>query len=94
MMSELVSLHKIYRPDFKLKSLSEIIADMLKQKRESIFLRTIPKDEARKLILDYIEKHPGCWTDEIFMNLRLDPILVFEVLRELEKEGLIEGKVE
>lgn len=48
-------------------------------------MRMLPKNEAKKLILDYIEKHPGAWTDEIFMDLKLDPILVFEVLRELER---------
>ena len=66
--------------DQKLLSQSEEQEEM-----EEIELRMLPKNEAKKLILDYIEKHPGAWTDEIFMDLKLDPILVFEVLRELER---------
>lgn len=59
---------------------------------EGIVLREIPEEEARKLILDYIEKHPGCLTSEIIENLALDPLLVGRILRQLEKEGKIEGR--
>ncbi|AIY89940.1 MarR family transcriptional regulator [Geoglobus acetivorans] len=93
-MAEVIPMYRMVHPEFKLKSLSEIISSMLNREKEVVYLRTIPVGEAKKLVLDYIERHPGCWTEEIFMNLRLDPLLVSKVLRELEKEGLIEGRIE
>ena len=78
----------------KLDDLKKRINELenLIKSEEVIELKKIPKDEAKKLILDYIEKHEGCWTDEIIFDLKLDPVLVVEVLKELEGEEEVESR--
>jgi len=52
----------------------------------------IPRSEAREMILDYIVKHPGCWTSDIIIDLELDTDFVVSILQELKSEGEIEVK--
>lgn len=58
-----------------------------------IELRTIPVDEARTLILDYVKENHGAETSDIIFNLGLDVKLVLGILKELyEREEIIEVK--
>jgi len=57
-----------------------------------IDLAKIPKDEAEKRILSYINSHVGCRTGDIIYDLGLDPDLVIDSLRELELAKRIAGK--
>jgi len=55
-----------------------------------IELREIPREEAEEEILAYIKEKKRAWTDEIADDLRLDLLLVNEILRELAEKGVIE----
>jgi hypothetical protein len=59
------------------------------QQRKVIQLRSIPKKQAEKKILDYVDAHPGSYTSEIFMTLQLDPRLVYDILHDLERENVL-----
>jgi|Deesub1362A_J573_1020465.scaffolds.fasta_scaffold00834_20 DNA-binding MarR family transcriptional regulator len=74
-----------------LKREIEELEDLIESDEELIF-KEMSEDEARKLVLDYIEKHPGCLTSEIIENLGLDPLLVGKILKQLEEEGEVEGR--
>ena len=56
-----------------------------------IILREIPKDEAKKLIEEYIKNNEGKWTSDVIFDLRLSVDLVLECLEELQKEGILVG---
>jgi len=55
-----------------------------------IVLKTIPREEAKQKILDYIEEGKGKWTSDIIFDLELEVDLVLSILTELFKEGLID----
>ena len=55
-----------------------------------IELRNIPKKQAEKEILDYVAKKGKAWTSDIADDLRLDVVLVNDILRELAEKGKIE----
>ena len=55
-----------------------------------IELRVIPKKQAEKEILKYIKNKGKAWTSDIADDLRLDVILVNEILTDLAKRGKIE----
>ena len=55
-----------------------------------IELRTIPTDEARALILDYITEHHGAKTSDIIFGLALDVDLVLSILKEFYENEDIE----
>ncbi len=57
---------------------------------EVIELREISKEEAEKEILAYIKEKGKAWTDEIADNLRLDVLLVNDILMELAEKGVVE----
>lgn len=57
---------------------------------EVIKLRRMSKKEAKKKILEYLEKNDHAWSSEIADALRLDISLVFEVLEELWREEKVE----
>jgi len=57
--------------------------------RKPIILRTIPKEEAKELIEDYIKNNEGKWTSDVIFDLELSTDLVLEVLDELMQEGKI-----
>jgi len=63
------------------------IAEHEKREIVEVEFRRIPKDEAKKLIKEYIKNNPGCFTSEIIEALHLDPKLVIEILHELEEKG-------
>ncbi len=76
---------------FELKRELDLLKSELKQENVLEF-RKISKDAAKELIRDYVLKNPGCLTSEIIENLKLDPELVVQILKELEEEGVIEGR--
>ncbi|MBL7170207.1 MAG: winged helix-turn-helix domain-containing protein [Candidatus Aenigmarchaeota archaeon] len=55
-----------------------------------IELRRVPKKQAEKEILNYIKKRGKAWTSEIADDLRLDVVLVNDILKKLAEEGEIE----
>ncbi|RLI77343.1 hypothetical protein DRP04_11555 [Archaeoglobales archaeon] len=71
----------------------ERIEEMLREQEEqSIEFKELPKEEALKLIREYVKSHPGCLTSEIIEELGLDPAIVIEVLKELEERGEVESR--
>lgn len=66
---------------------------MLREQQQKIIdLKLIPKKQAEKKILEYIDAHPGAYTSEIFLALKLDPRLVYDVLHELERKNILEAE--
>ncbi len=57
---------------------------------EVIVLRTIPREQAKKEILDLLDKYDKLYYGDIAEQLRLDLEQVVEIVGELEKEGKIE----
>ena len=51
----------------------------------------IPLKDAKELVMEYIQSHPGSTTSDIFLTLNLEPELVLKALNELRKEGKIRG---
>ena len=56
-----------------------------------IELRTIPKEEAKELIANYIENNKGVDTSDLIFELGLNVDLVLDVIGELMEEGIIEA---
>ena len=54
-------------------------------------LKTIPKEEAKELIANYIKNNKGVNTSDLIFELGLSVDLVLEVLKELKQEGKIEA---
>jgi len=59
---------------------------------EVIVLRDIPLEEAIHLINEYVGKNENCLTNDIVMDLELDPGLVLTALKELSAQGIIEPR--
>ena len=76
--------------DSRVDRIEEKLAEL--ELGETIEFKVLPREEAVKLIEDYIEKHPGCLTSEIIEALQLDPSLVVDILRELEEKGEVESR--
>ncbi len=57
---------------------------------EVVELREIPKEQAKKEILEYIKGKDRVWADEIAEALRIDLSLVNDILMELWCEGYVE----
>jgi len=57
---------------------------------EVVELRDIPREQAKKEILEYIKGKERVWADEIADALRLDLSLVNDILMELWSEGYVE----
>jgi hypothetical protein len=57
---------------------------------EIVELRDIPKERARKEIIDFIKGKERVWADEIADALRLDLAFVNDILKELWEEGYVE----
>jgi len=60
--------------------------------RKPIVLRTIPKEEAKELILDYFEEKDEATTSDVIFDLALGTDLVLTILDELMMEGRIEPR--
>ena len=57
---------------------------------EVMELREIPRERAKKEILEYIKGKERVWADEIADALRLDLSFVNDILMELWSEGYVE----
>jgi len=57
---------------------------------EIVELRDIPKEQARKEIINFITGKDRVWADEIADALRLDLAFVNDILKELWEEGYVE----
>ena len=57
---------------------------------EVVELRDIPKEQAKKEIIEFIKDKDRIWADEIADALRLDLSLVNDILMELWSEGYVE----
>jgi len=55
-----------------------------------IELRDVSKEQAEKEILDYVKEKGKAWTDEIADDLRIDIVLVNEILKGLAEKGVVE----
>ncbi|MCK4476305.1 MAG: ribbon-helix-helix protein, CopG family [Methanophagales archaeon] len=55
-----------------------------------IELRDVSKEQAEKEILEYVKEKGKAWTDEISDDLRIDIVLVNEILKELAEKGVVE----
>jgi len=55
-----------------------------------IELRDVSKEQAGKEILEYIKEKGKAWTDEIADDLRIDIVVVNEILEELAEKGVVE----
>lgn len=69
-----------------------LLPRLIRRFQKPVILRTIPKEEAKDLILDYLEKHEEKWTSDIIFDLGLSTDLVLDVLEELSQEGKIEPR--
>ena len=54
-----------------------------------IEIRKVTKKEAEKEILAYLSKNKKAWTSEIADDLRIDVVLVNDILHELAEKGKI-----
>jgi len=57
---------------------------------EVVELRDVPREQAKKEILEYIKGKERVWADEIADALRLDLSLVNDILMELWSEGYVD----
>ncbi|WP_456330690.1 winged helix-turn-helix transcriptional regulator [Archaeoglobus sp.] len=57
---------------------------------EVVELRDVPREQAKKEIMEYISGKERVWADEIAEALRLDLSLVNDILMELWSEGYVE----
>lgn len=53
-------------------------------------LKTIPLAEAKSKVLEYVKKHPGCWTSDIVVDLGIGVDVVLKALEELKNERKVE----
>ena len=78
------------------EKLEEVVKKCLEEKEkppeEAYELKRIPREEAAILITKYIDEHQGCRTSDIIFDLHLDPDLVLNVLRKLEKHKKVRGE--
>lgn len=59
---------------------------------ETTEFKEVSKEEAKAVIKDYVLRNPGCLTSQMIKDLRLNPEIVVEALKELTKEGEIKGR--
>jgi len=74
------------------KGFQELLTEIRKTHTEGsseVELKVVPLEDAKKLVLRYVKEHPGCYTSDIILDLKLDPDLVLKALEELEKDGKI-----
>lgn len=70
-----------------------LLPDLRRRLQKPVILRTIPHEEAKELILSYLEDNDQAWTSEIIFDLALSTDLVLSVLDELQQEGKIEPRI-
>ena len=58
---------------------------------EEIDFHKIPLKDAKELVLEYVQNHPGSTSSDIFLGLNLEPELVRKALIELSKSKKLRG---
>ena len=74
-------------------SVSEFIRDAVRKNLASIKaieIRDIPKTQAKKEILNYLKQHKESYASDVSEELGIRLDLVFSIMKELNKEGLVE----
>ncbi len=74
-------------------SVSEFIRDSVRKNLASlkfVEIRDVSKTQAKKEILNYMKKHKESYASDIAEGLELDLDLVFSIMKELSKEGVVE----
>lgn len=79
------------------EKLEKVIQKLLEEKEKKtepkiVTLEKIPMEEAIKRIEEYIDLHQGCLTSDIIYDLALDPDLVIQALKKLEKDKSVRGE--
>ena len=87
-IKESFEIHLRSHPEF----VREIFNEAFRTTSDEINPRNIPREVAKTEIHEFINKHPGCKTSDIILNLNLDPPLVMEILKELKQEEVILSK--
>lgn len=59
---------------------------------EVVKIRNIPKEQAKREILDYLKRHDRAWTSDIADSLKLDIVFVNEILEALWREEKVEQR--
>ena len=72
--------------------LKDILNERLIADDEEINLRMVDRGLAKREIVDFIKSKPDCLTSDIIMQLRIDPSLVMEILKELKEQDIILSK--
>ena len=83
----------------KYRSLTELISEAVDEKLEAargvsiVSARTVPREEAKRVILDYLNSNPGAhYPSDIANSLGLDLDVVFEVTQSLLRDHIVETK--
>lgn len=74
-------------------SVSEFIRESVRKNLASlkvIQIRDIPKAKAKKEIIDYLKTHKEAYASDISEQFSLDLDFVFTILKEMQKEGVVE----
>ena len=74
-------------------SVSEFIRDSVRNNLgllKVVEMRSITKSQARKEILAYMKKHKEAYASDISEALGIDLDMVFMVMKNLNKEGVVE----
>lgn len=82
-------------PNWVIPDLKGSLSGCLMVSNETNFIELkadISPDEAKKLVFDFIKKHPKARTSEIIFELCLDPDVVVDALNTLVAEDKVEGK--
>lgn len=83
----------------KYRSLTELVSQALEEKLEAVkdisivSTRAVPREEAKRIILDYLSSNPGAhYPSDIANSLGLDLDVVFEITQSLLRDHIIETK--
>ncbi|MDI6639715.1 MAG: ribbon-helix-helix protein, CopG family [Methanocellales archaeon] len=92
LISELDDLVKRFGYSSRSELVREAIIDKISELKgmEIVQVRDIPKEEARKEILEYIKGKDRVYASDMAAELRLDLSLTFEIIDELFKEDALE----
>lgn len=89
---ELEEIERLVDEGFYMNT-ADFVRTAVREKLESVKIidvRDVTKDKAKKEIIDYLKRHQEAYASEISEKLGLDLELVFLVMKELKKEGVVE----
>ena len=88
MIKESLVIYLRSHPEF----VKEILNEAFQTSSEEVRLKSVHKEVAQKMITEFINKNPGCKTSDMIIQLELEPTLVMETLKELERVGSVLSK--